>query len=77
MKLILEPTTMLGDIMIKGVRVPARIWMGKTEKGTQCFVFIVRIAVEDGKEEEFQRELIEIPTKVVPPEGLPIRLFID
>lgn len=77
MKLILESTTKIGSLNIDGVSVPARIWIGKTERGTECFAFIPRIAVADGKEEEFDSELKETPFVPGPPESLPLRLFLD
>lgn len=40
--------------------VPVRLWMGLTEKGTACHVFVHRIAVLESEHEEFDRELIEV-----------------
>lgn len=40
--------------------VPVRVWMGTTESGVQCHVFVHRIAVrEDQNAEQFERELKE------------------
>jgi hypothetical protein len=58
MKIIIESTKEM--TFIDGVQV--RVWKGTTEKGTPCVVFVRRIAVLDGKEEEFARELVEKQT---------------
>jgi hypothetical protein len=39
--------------------VPVRVWKGVTERGTECFVFVHRVAVRDGQHAEFARELNE------------------
>jgi hypothetical protein len=40
--------------------VPVRCWIGKTEEGTVCHVFVHRLAVrEEADRAEFDRELKE------------------
>lgn len=40
--------------------VPVRLWKGVTSDGTECFVFVHRIAVSDLQDnDQFERELIE------------------
>ena len=48
--------------------VPVRVWKGKTEKGTDCFVFVHRLAVHASQDAtEFELELQEQsgPTQIV------------
>jgi len=44
MKITLESTTTVVEIEVRGAKVPARIWQGKTEKGTPCHAYIMLIA---------------------------------
>jgi hypothetical protein len=60
MRVTLENTTKLVEIVINGATVPARVWEGVTANGIPCHAFITRIAV--GKDEdaaEFERDLAE------------------
>lgn len=77
MKLTLQSTTKIGFLVVDGVNVEARLWIGETEGGTECFAFIVRIAVKDGQEAEFERELNEKSVRIEPPEDLPLKYFFD
>lgn len=52
MRILIESTDELG--IIGGVE--CRMWLGKTEAGTPCFVFIPRIAVAREHEAAFDRE---------------------
>jgi len=46
--------------------VPVRAWIGTTEKGTQCTVFVRAVEVESEADNgEFERELLEIAPVVV------------
>jgi hypothetical protein len=47
--------------------VPVRLWMGTTDDGQQCLVFVHRVAVpEDGDRRRFEQELnAEEPPKPV------------
>ena len=48
MRLTIESTPDLGCIELEdGAEVPCRVWKGTTERGTQCLVFVTRIAVPD------------------------------
>lgn len=54
MRIQIEPT----EIMTELDGVPVRVWNGITEAGTQCFVFVHRIAVSsDQNQEAFEAEL--------------------
>jgi len=39
MKITLENTTKIVDLVVNGARVPARIWQGETEDGTPVQAF--------------------------------------
>lgn len=43
MKLIIEPTPGLHDIKFNDVTVPARLWVGVTDKGTPIEAYVICI----------------------------------
>jgi hypothetical protein len=46
--------------------VPVRAWIGTTEKGTECTVYVRAVRVEtEADNGEFERELLEIAPVVV------------
>jgi len=50
--------------------VPVRVWKGLTGRGTPCFVFVHRIAVQKSEDQgEFERELTET---LAPGQGVPL-----
>jgi hypothetical protein len=60
MRITLEATTKLVDLLTPTGIVPARIWEGETESGIRCHAFITRIAVhKDLDSSQFDRELQE------------------
>lgn len=60
MTVTLESTTKLVDLVVNGVRVPARVWEGFTANGVPCHAFITRIGVaNDADHAEFVRDLAE------------------
>lgn len=46
MKITLENTSRIVQLVINGQTVPARIWQGQTENGIPVHAFITRIAPE-------------------------------
>jgi hypothetical protein len=54
MKITIEPTTKIVELITASGKVPARIWEGTTERGTPLMAFITRIAplIEGLKEGE-------------------------
>lgn len=68
MKIILESTPEVGTIQVGDcpVPVPARVWVGTTESGIPVIAFITRIGFPEGADlTEYERELIEAPTRLV------------
>lgn len=56
MKITIESTDMLTHID----GVPVRLWVGVTEQGTACKVFVHRVAVHNNHDaEQFEKELKE------------------
>ncbi len=54
MRITVESTTK--KVQLNGV--PARIWEGMTDSGIPVHVYITRVAVEEGQnQEQFEREL--------------------
>ena len=77
MKVTLESTTKIVDLVIDGKTVPARVWQGTTEGGVRCHAFITRIAVhEDDDPEEFNRELIEKAQPRPEIDAIPLRMIV-
>lgn len=63
MKITIESTSEI--TRINGTE--CRIWRGHTEGGVACYVYVHRLAVQDGHDQSaFERELLAQP---VPPEG--------
>lgn len=77
MKVTLESTTKVVDLVINGYPIPARIWEGTTEKGVKCHAYITRIAVHnDDDASQFEAELKEqrVPSSDVA--AIPLRLIL-
>ena len=78
MKVQLESTTKVVELVINGARVPARIWEGETESGIPVHAYILRIAApkEGADLSQFEAELMEQKTPTVPIQDLPARLIL-
>jgi len=77
MKIVLDSTTKIVDLIIGGVPVPARVWEGVSEKGAPCIAFITRIGVKDGDDmAEFDRDLEQARTPTPDVAALPGRLVL-
>jgi hypothetical protein len=77
MKVQLESTTKIVELVVDGVAVPARIWEGRTENGVACHAYITRIAVSnDDSAEEFERDLQEqkAPSEAI--KAIPLRMIL-
>jgi len=60
MKVTLESTDKVVEVVTANGVVPARLWEGTTESGIQCHAFITRIAVHKNDDaSQFERELLE------------------
>lgn len=58
MKLTIKPTSSF--TVVSGC--PVRLWEGVTEQGTPCTVFVARVAVPEGtNQNEFQNALLLTP----------------
>jgi hypothetical protein len=55
MKILMEPT----DHVVTVDGVECRVWNGVTEKDTQCFVFVHRIAVRNSDDQQEFDDLFE------------------
>jgi hypothetical protein len=77
MKVRLESTTKIVELVVNGATVPARIWEGTTENGVRVHAYVTRIAVEKcGDVAEFERDLLEqaAPTPAV--QAIPLRMIL-
>lgn len=60
MKVTLESTDKIVELVTATGAVPARIWEGTTDSGIPCHAFITRIAVHKNDDaSQFERELLE------------------
>lgn len=77
MKVTLESTTKIVELVVDGKTVPARVWEGTTASGIPCHAYITRIAVSPELDaSQFERELRECrrPTPAI--EAIPLRLIL-
>ena len=58
MKLTIESTTKIIDLVVGMNRVPARVWEGHTDSGIPVHCFITRVAVGNEQDQsQFEAEL--------------------
>lgn len=77
MKVELHNTATVVELIVSGVRVPARIWEGTTETGIPITAFITRIAVDRQEDTaECERELLETSPSSVEAEHWPARMVL-
>lgn len=79
MKVELESTDRIVELELHGQVVPARVWVGTTERGVECHAFITRIAVHRELDaSEFEQDLqeahVSLPANLVG--AIPARLVI-
>lgn len=80
MKITIESTTKIVELIVAGARVPARIWQGETESGVPVQVYVTRIAPEippdDPRNGDFQRALKEQAAPRPTIEAIPLRMIL-
>ena len=77
MKVTLESTDKIVNLVVDGKSVPARVWEGATERGIRCHAFVTRICVhEDEDASQFEAELREQRKPSPAIEAIPLRLII-
>lgn len=77
MKVTLESTSKVVELVIDGAVVPARLWEGFTEAGVPCHAYITRIAVKKEKDAaEFERDLLEQREPSEEMRAIPLRLIL-
>jgi hypothetical protein len=84
MKISIESTTKIVELIVNGSPVHARVWQGATESGVPVQCFITRIAPEVAKNdprcaeltEQFDRELTQRATPRPTVEAIPLCLII-
>lgn len=60
MKITLESTDKIVDLVTATGTVPARVWEGHTSSGIACHAYVTRIAVDKHDDaSQFERELLE------------------
>ena len=77
MKVQLESTLNIVDLVINGVSVPVRIWEGTTEYGVRCHAYITHIEFHDDDDAtQFEAELKECAAPSVDILAIPLRLIL-
>lgn len=80
MKITIESTNKIVELVINGVGVPARIWQGVTESGipVHCFATLTvpEMPPNDPRHAEFERELISWAPPRPTVEAIPLRLVL-
>lgn len=77
MKVTLESTEKVVQIVVNGTSVPARIWEGKSKKGIACHAYITRIAVANNDDSsEFEKDLTEHKAPTAEIAQIPLRLIL-
>lgn len=80
MKITIESTHKLVELVVGRQPVPARVWQGETDSGVPVQCFITRIAPEidpkDPRQEQFLRELEEQAAPRASIQAIPLRLII-
>lgn len=77
MRVTLENTDKIVDLVVNGAMVKARVWEGTTAAGIRCHAFITRIAVhKDDNASEFERDLLEQATPTADVAAIPARLIL-
>lgn len=77
MRITLEPTTKIVELVVNGAAVPARVWEGKTDQGVPMHAYITRVAVaEDQDASAFERELLEQRKPTAEVAAIPARLIL-
>lgn len=83
MKITIETTSKIVQLKTADGTVPARIWEGKTERGTPVHCFVTRICpsipepVPEEIVSEFAKDLAEQAAPSAAVQGIPFRFFID
>jgi hypothetical protein len=85
MKITIESTSKIVQLVIGGAKVPARVWQGETASGIPVQAFITRIAPEIPKSDprhhaltaEFDRDLQVQADPRPSVDAIPLRFFID
>lgn len=80
MKITIENTSKIVELVTENGRVPARIWEGKTSTGIPVICYVTRIAVADTEgyaaHDQFRRELEQQRPPSAEVEAIPLRLIL-
>lgn len=84
MKITIESTPKIIQLVVNGREVPARVWQGQTESGIPVQCFITRISPEVPKTDprideltaEFARELLRQADPRPSVEAIPLRFIL-
>jgi hypothetical protein len=77
MKVTLEPTDKIIELVTPQGMVPARIWEGATESGIEVHAYITRIAAHEGQDlAEFERDLKQTRKPSADVQAISLRLIL-
>lgn len=84
MKITIESTSQVVEIIVNGVTVPARIWQGETDSGIPVHCYVIRIVPEiresdpriDEVTAKFERELRRCAHPRTTLQEIPLRMIL-
>ncbi len=77
MKIMIESTQKIVELVTPDGTVPARIWEGQTDTGIRVHAYVTRVAVAQGEnQEQFQRDLQEQRAPSQEVAAIPLRLIL-
>ena len=77
MRITLEPTSKVVELVVNGAAVPARIWEGTTDAGVPMHAYITRVAVAENQDASaFERELLAQRKPSVEVAAITLRLIL-
>lgn len=84
MKITIESTSKIVELVGNDIAAPARVWQGQTESGIPVQVFVTRIAPEISKDHpeidfltaEFERDLQRVAEPRATVAAIPLRMII-
>ena len=76
MRVTIESTSKIVDLIANGQPIKARIWEGHTDSGIPVHCYVTRIATDAADVSQFDRELSEqrVPSPAIA--AIPLRLIL-
>lgn len=77
MKATCESTGIIVEIEVEDLKIPARVWIGKTESGVEFQMLVTRVAVGRPKDQtQFEKDLRSAHAPTPVPCAFPLRMVL-